>query len=67
VLQFMGLQRVNPTERLNWTECNYHGLIQVALVIGNLPANTGDVTHAGLISGLGRPFGEGNGKPLQYS
>ena len=30
----------------------------------NPPANTGD---AGLIPGLGRFPGEGNGKPLQYS
>ena len=30
----------------------------------NLPASAGDV---GLISGLGRSPGEGNGNPLQYS
>ena len=30
----------------------------------NLPANAGD---AGLIPGLGRSPGEGNGNPLQYS
>jgi len=33
-------------------------------VVKNPPANTGD---AGLISGLGRCPGEGNGSPLQYS
>ena len=33
-------------------------------VVKNLPANAGD---AGSISGLGRPPGEGNGNPLQYS
>ena len=33
-------------------------------VVKNLPANTGD---AGLIPGLGRSSGEGNGNPLQYS
>ena len=33
-------------------------------VIKNLPASTGDL---GLIPGLGRPTGEGNGTPLQYS
>ena len=33
-------------------------------VMKNLPANTGD---AGLIPGLGRSPGEGNGNPLQYS
>ena len=33
-------------------------------MVKNLPANAGDV---GLISGLGRSPGEGNGNPLQYS
>ena len=33
-------------------------------VINNLPANPGD---PGLIPGLGRSLGEGNGNPLQYS
>ena len=34
------------------------------LVVKNLPANVGD---AGLILGLGKNPGEGNGHPLQYS
>ena len=42
--------------------------LQVALqggsVVKNLPANTGDI---GLIPGLGRSPGKGNGNPLQYS
>ena len=33
----------------------------------NLPANARDVRDAGLIPGLGRSPGEGNGNPLQYS
>ena len=33
-------------------------------VVKNLPVNVGD---AGLIPGLGRSPGEGNGNPLQYS
>ena len=33
-------------------------------MVRNLPANAGDV---GLIPGLGRSPGEGNGNPLQYS
>ena len=33
-------------------------------MVKNLPANAGDV---GLILGLGRSPGEGNGNPLQYS
>ena len=39
---------------------------QVALVVKNPPANAGDIKDAGLIPGLGRSPGEGNGKPLQY-
>ena len=33
-------------------------------VVKNLPANAGEL---GLIPGLGRPPGEENGNPLQYS
>ena len=33
----------------------------------NLPANEGDAGDLGSIPGLGRPSGEGNGYPLQYS
>ena len=33
-------------------------------MVKNLPANVGDL---GLIPGLGRYPGEGNGNPLQYS
>ena len=40
---------------------------QVALVVKNPPANTGDIRDAGLIPGSGRSPGEGNGSPLQYS
>ena len=40
---------------------------QVALVIKNPPAKTGDVRHLGLIPGSGRSLGGGNGNPLQYS
>jgi len=37
---------------------------QVAQMVKNLPANSGD---ASLIPGSGRSSGEGNGTPLQYS
>ena len=33
----------------------------------NPPANEGEIRDAGLIPGAGRPTGEGNGNPLQYS
>ena len=36
-------------------------------VVKNLPANAGYTGDAGLIPGSGRPPGEGNGNPLQYS
>ena len=36
-------------------------------MVKNSPANAGDVRDAGLIPGLGRSPGEGNGNPLQYS
>ena len=40
---------------------------QVARVVKNLPANTGNVRAAGLIPWLGRSPGGGHGNPLQYS
>ena len=40
---------------------------QVALVVKNLPASAGDIRDVGLISGLGRYPGEGNGNQFQYS
>ena len=40
---------------------------QVALVVKNLPANSGDVRDKDLIPGSGRPPGEWHGNPLQYS
>jgi len=39
----------------------------VAFVVKNLPTNAGDIRDAGLIHGLGRSSGEGNGNTLQYS
>ena len=40
---------------------------QVALVVKNPPANSGDIREAGLIPGSGRSPGGGYGNPLQYS
>ena len=36
-------------------------------MVKNLPANVGDVRDTGLIPGLERSLGGGNGNPLQYS
>ena len=38
-----------------------------AIVVKNLPAYAGAAGDMGLIPGLGRYPGEGNGNPLQYS
>ena len=38
-----------------------------AIVVKNPPANAGDTGHVGLIPGLGRSPGGGNGNLLQYS
>ena len=45
----------------------YDRTSQVALMVKNLPANAGDARYAGLIPGLRRSLGGGNGNPLQYS
>ena len=47
--------------------CAGAGASQVALVVKNLPANTGDARDVGSIPGLGRSPGGGHGSPLQYS
>ena len=39
----------------------------MALVVKNSPASAGDIRDAGLIPGLERSPGEGNGNPLQFS
>ena len=39
----------------------------MALGVMNPPANAGDIREVGLIPGLERSPGEGNGNPLQYS
>ena len=39
----------------------------MALVVKNLPANTGDTRDTGWIPGLGRFPGGGYGNPCQYS
>ena len=45
-------------------ECASQGVLMVKK---NLPASTGDTRDTGLIPGLGRFPGVGNGNPLQYS
>ena len=50
----------------DWSPAS-RGSPQVALVVKNPPANAGDVRDMGLIPGSGRPPGEGNDNPFQYS
>ena len=45
---------------------NTHWTSQVALVVKNLPANSGEVREMSSIPGLGRSTGRGHGKPLQH-
>ena len=40
---------------------------QVALLVKNLPVKEADLRDVGLLPGLERSSGEGNGNPLQYS
>ena len=39
----------------------------MALVVKNPTANAGNIRDMGLIPGLGRSLGGGNGNPFQYS
>ena len=48
-------------------ECRWEGASQVALVVENLPADARAIRDEGLIPGSGRPPGEGNDNPPQYS
>ena len=61
-----GHKELDTTEGLNLTESNIRASL-IAQVVKNLPANVEDTRDASLIPGSGRPPGEGNGNPLQYS
>ena len=50
-----------------WLGLSWISASQVVLVVKNLPATAGDVRDVGLIPGLGRSPGGGDGNPLQYS
>ena len=54
-------------KRVKWIEISSQRVFQVALMVKNPPANVEDAWVPGLIPGLGRCPGEGNGNPLQYS
>ena len=58
----MGAQELDTTWQLNYHHLKWAS--PVTQTAKNLPANAGD---PGLIPGLGRSPGEGNGNSLQYS
>ena len=59
---------INPALATDVLKCAcIGGTSQVALVVKNPPVNARLTRDAGLIPGLGRSPGEGNGTPLQYS
>ena len=58
---------INPALATDVLKCAcIGGTSQVALVVKNPPVNARLTRDAGLIPGLGRSPGEGNGNPLQY-
>ena len=62
----LGRKESDTTERLS-TAHDHDGASQVVLAVKKPPANAGDVRDVGLIPGLGRSPGEGNGYPLLCS
>ena len=56
-----------PTEPPGKPKGESYWASQVALVVKNLPANAGNLSDMGSISGSGRSPGGGNGNPHQYS
>ena len=65
------ISKWNLSNTLIWLTCWYSYMFFQnrisALVVKNLPAKAGDARDTGLIPGLGRSSGVGNGNPLQYS
>ena len=51
----------------HWTTREVSGRHLFYIVMKNLPATVGDARYVGLIPGLRRSPGEGNGNALQYS
>ena len=59
-----GRKKTNSFEHLLW---HFGGASLMAQAVRNLAANAGDTGDLGLIPGLERFPGGGNGTPLQYS
>ena len=59
------------TEWLTYKHTHTYTLLSLGFlsstVVKNLPANAGNARDSGSVLGTGRPPGEGNGNPLQYS
>ena len=76
VLSFMwvfGIYVISTQSNSNMNSSNHIGASQVALVVNNPPANTGDIRDASVIPGFGRSPGGGHGnhppscRPPQHS
>ena len=63
----MNAQHIIHTHTHTHTHTQNLGASQVALVVKNPLAHTGDVRDMGSIPGSGGSPGVGNGNPLQYS
>ena len=66
-LQSLGSQRVGHNWVTSLSFQAYMGASQGALVVKNLPTNSGDITDMGSTPGSGRTPRGGHGNPLQYS
>ena len=63
-----GHKESDTTERLSIAQhILYLKACQVALVVKNPPANSGNIRDVDSVPGSGRSPGEGHGNPLQYS
>ena len=60
---------LNILKIIIFSYCQYHNTVtsQVVLLVKNLPANAGDSTDMGSVSGSGRSPGVGNGNIFQCS
>jgi len=65
--QYTGLRNVPTPQKTKSTTVYVGGASQVALVVKNPSANSGDIRDVGSIPGSGRFPGTGHGDPLQYS
>ena len=66
-IQSLGSKDPLEKEMATHSSILLEGASQVALVVKNLPVNTGDIRDVGSIPGSGSSPGGGHDNPLQYS